>query len=127
MARKTTFFERWSWFKFNNFGLAPGTNLKFYTSVARGSKLKIRKFWELIPAFVEVTGKRLVRGGLFSPPILNRRKSLILFINILWVNWQGVVLGKLLMRKSMDIPSVLFSFLEAALKLRSRVNETGIK
>ena len=66
MTRKTAFFEGWSWFKFNNLGLALGTNLKFYTSVAKGLKLKVRKFWELIPTFVEVTGKKLV-GGPFAP------------------------------------------------------------
>ena len=38
--------------------------LKFYTSVAKGFKLKDRKFWKLILTFVEVTGKKLV-GGLF--------------------------------------------------------------
>ena len=30
--QKNRFFEGWSWSKFNNLGLAPGTNLKFYTS-----------------------------------------------------------------------------------------------
>ena len=44
-----------------------GTNLKFYTSVAKGLQLKYRKFWGLIPTFVEVTGKNLV-GGPFCPP-----------------------------------------------------------
>ena len=28
-TRKTVFIEGWSWFKFNNLGLALGTNLKF--------------------------------------------------------------------------------------------------
>ena len=37
--------------------------LKFYTSVAKGLKLKIRKLWELIPTFVEVTGKKLEGVG----------------------------------------------------------------
>ena len=32
--QKNRFFEKWSWFKFNNLGLALGSNLKFYTSVA---------------------------------------------------------------------------------------------
>ena len=32
---------------------------KFYTSVAKGLKLKARKFWRLIPTFVEVTGEKL--------------------------------------------------------------------
>ena len=51
-TRKTAFFEGWSWFKFNNLGLALGTNLKFYTSVAKGLTLKLRKFLGLIPTFV---------------------------------------------------------------------------
>ena len=41
-------------------------NLKFYTSVAKVLKLKLRKFWLLIATFVEVTGKKLV-GGLLPP------------------------------------------------------------
>ena len=48
-----------SWFKFNNLGLALGTNLKFYTKVAKGLKQKVRKFWDLIPTFAEVTEKKL--------------------------------------------------------------------
>ena len=44
--------------------------MKFYTSVAKGLKLKVRKFWGLIPTFVEVTGKILV-GGLFDPPLIS--------------------------------------------------------
>ena len=54
-------------FKFNNLGLTPGTNLKFYTSVAKGFKLKVRKLLGLNPIFVEVTGENLV-GGTFPPP-----------------------------------------------------------
>ena len=57
-----------SWFKFNNLGLALGTNLKFYTSVAKGLKLKIRKFWGLISTFVEVTGEKLVGRAFLHPP-----------------------------------------------------------
>ena len=69
LTRKTAFFEGWSWFKLNNLGLALGTNLKFYTSVAKGLKLKVRKFLGPIPTFVEVTGGKLVGGrGLFAPP-----------------------------------------------------------
>ena len=67
----------WSWFKFNNLGLALGTNLKFYTSMSKELKLKVRKFWKIILTFVEVAGEKLV-GGLFGPPILNRVKSDIL-------------------------------------------------
>ena len=57
LTKKPTFFEGWSWFKLNNLGLALGENLKFYTSVAKGLKLKVRKFWGLIPKFVEVSGE----------------------------------------------------------------------
>ena len=59
-TRKTTFFEGWSWLKFNNLGLALGTKSKFYTSVAKGLKLKVRMFLGLIPRFVEVTREKLV-------------------------------------------------------------------
>ena len=71
MTIKTTFcfsLGGWSWLKFNNLGLALAMVLKFYTSVAKGLKLKVRKFWELIPTFVEVTGEKL-------PSILNNVKS----------------------------------------------------
>ena len=78
LTRKTAFFEGWSWFKFNNLGLALGTNLKFYTSVAKGLKLRVRKFWGLIHNFVEVTREKLVGGEAFCstcPPMLSRVKS----------------------------------------------------
>ena len=72
MTRKIAFFEGLSWFKFNNLRLALGTNLKFYTTVAKGLKLKVRKFWRPNSTFVEVTGEKLV-WGLFVPlpPTLN--------------------------------------------------------
>ena len=76
MTRKIAFFERWSWFKFNNLGLALGTNLESRTSVAKELKLKFRKFWGPNLTFVEVIGEKLV-GGHFCPPphpILNRVK-----------------------------------------------------
>ena len=72
MTRKTTFFEGWSWFRFNNLGLAIGTTFKFYTSVAKGLKLKVRKFCGLIPT------EKLVGGPFRLPPlILNRVNSSI--------------------------------------------------
>ena len=74
LTRKTAFFEGQSWFKFNNLGLALGTNLKFYTSVAQGLKLKVRKFWGLIPTFTEVTEQKLVAP---PHPILNRVNTLM--------------------------------------------------
>ena len=65
LTRKIAFLGRCSWFKFNNLGLTLGTNLKFYTSVTKGLKIKVRKFWVLIHMFVEVTGEKLVGG---APP-----------------------------------------------------------
>ena len=67
ITTKTNFFEGCSWFKFNNLGLALGVALKFYTSVTKGLKLKVRKFRGLIGTFVEVTEEKQVRGS-FSPP-----------------------------------------------------------
>ena len=74
LTRKTAFSEGWFWLKFNNLGLALGMNLKFYTSVEKELELKVRKFYGLVPTFVEVTWEKMVRGGLFGPPspILNR-------------------------------------------------------
>ena len=46
---KKTLFEEWSLFKFNNLGLALGTKLKFYTSVAKELKLKLERFCGLTP------------------------------------------------------------------------------
>ena len=40
--------------------------LKFYTSVAKGLKLKVRKLWKLIPTFVELAWERL-GGGAYCP------------------------------------------------------------
>ena len=74
MTRKTAFFEGWSWFKFNNLGLALGTSFNLYTSVSKGSKLKVRKILGLILTFVEVTEEKLA-GRPFWPPILNRVKT----------------------------------------------------
>ena len=66
------FFEGYSWFKFYNLGLALGMALKFYSFVAKGFKLKVRKFWGLFSTLIEVTGEKL-EGGYFAPlPILNR-------------------------------------------------------
>ena len=59
MTRKTTFFRGWTWLKFNNLGLALGTNLTFYASLSKGLKLKVRKFWGAILTFAEVTGEKL--------------------------------------------------------------------
>ena len=65
------FLEGCSWFKFNSLGLQLGMTLQFYTSVAKGLKLKVLKFEELFLTFVEVTWEKLVtgRGGPFSSPL----------------------------------------------------------
>ena len=48
--------------------------LKFYASVAKGSKLRVRRFRGLIPTFVEVTGGETGRRDFLIHPILNRIK-----------------------------------------------------
>ena len=40
-----------------------GIALTFYTSVEKGLKLKVTKFWRLILMFVEVTGEKRVGGA----------------------------------------------------------------
>ena len=51
-----------------------------YTSLSKGLKLKVRKFWRLIPTFVDVTGEKLVgEGGTFPKSWMH---CLILFLNI---------------------------------------------
>ena len=69
LVRKNNFFEGPSWLKFNNLRLALGVALKFYTSVTKGLKLKIRKFWGLISTFVEVIEGKLVVGSPPLPPL----------------------------------------------------------
>ena len=64
---KIDFPEGWSWFKFNNLGLTIVMALKFYGSVAKGLKVKVRMFWGLIPTFREVTGKD-GKGTFFTHP-----------------------------------------------------------
>ena len=65
------FFEGCSLFKFNNLGLTLGMALNLFSSVAKGWKLKVRKFLGLIHTFVEVTGKTGWKGergdGLLYP------------------------------------------------------------
>ena len=49
--------------------------LKLYTIVSKGRKLKVRKFWGLIPTFVEVTGENMVGKTAKSPPPLNSEQD----------------------------------------------------
>ena len=55
------FVEGWSWLKFN-LGLALGMTLKFYTSLTKELKFKVRNLSVPSPTFVEITGEKLVRG-----------------------------------------------------------------
>ena len=67
----TNIFVECSWFKFNNLGLTVGMDLKFYTSVAKGLKLKEIKVFggdsNVCRSYREKTG-----SGPFCSPILNR-------------------------------------------------------
>ena len=56
------FFEGSSWFKFNNLELAACMTLKFYTSVTKGLKLRVRKFLGKTPKFEKLTEENLARG-----------------------------------------------------------------
>ena len=58
--QKKNFLEGWFWFKINNLELVLGSALKFRNSEVKGFKPKVRKFWKLIPTFIEVTGEKLV-------------------------------------------------------------------
>ena len=103
LTRKTAFLQGWSWSKFNNLRLALGMNLKFYTSLSKGLKLRLKQFWGLILTFVEVTGENLV-GGAFLPthPILNR-------VNIIWIKFFILIISskKKYVRFFMSISSTL--------------------
>ena len=88
MTRNIIFFEAWSWFKFNNLRLTLGTNLKFCTILAKGLKLKVRKFCGLNTTFVEVTGEKLVEEAFLTPthpfpPIMNRVNKKIGLIKLI--------------------------------------------
>ena len=104
MARKTTFFDGWSWFKLNNLGPALGMALIFYISVSKGFKLKVKTFWWLISTFVEVTGEKLGGEPFWPPPswlgLRNVKKhpwrsatfskSLLLFLLLFLYRWNQI-------------------------------------
>ena len=78
MSKKTAFSEGWPWFKFNKSELALGMALKFYTSVAKELKLKVRTFCWLIPTFAEVIGEKLVRGkGDYRVKVFSVKEKLV--------------------------------------------------
>ena len=88
--------------KFNNLGLAQGMASNFDTSVAKKLKLKVKKFWGLIPTFAEVTWEKLV-GGLFGLPswiVLNLGRNLKQYLrrNLSFSNatgWMFTTLNKM--------------------------------
>ena len=49
-------------------------SVKIVCHVVKRSKLKTKKFWALVPTFVDVTGEKKVEAGLFvhPQPYLNR-------------------------------------------------------
>ena len=67
LTRKNNLFQRWSWLKFNNLGLALDIALQFDAIVAKVSKLKVRKIFGLISTFLT--------------PILNRVNSMNYVVN----------------------------------------------
>ena len=75
LTRKTIFFESYSGFKFNNLGLPLVMALTIYTCVAKGLKLKVRKFGRLNPTFVKVIWEKLVGRLPWLLPILNKVKQ----------------------------------------------------
>ena len=64
MTRKATFIEGWSWFKFNNLGVAPDMALKLCTSVA--VKDKSQEFFGTNSYVCRSCRVKTGRGGLFS-------------------------------------------------------------
>ena len=60
--------------------------------MAKGLKLKVRKFWELFPTFVEVTGEKLGGGGGGGVPIhiLNRVKNPVKHLSEYSFLWKTV-------------------------------------
>ena len=66
-----------SWFQFNSLRLVLGMDLNIYTSVTKDWKIwtKILKVFGLFSTFLEVTGERLVNGGLFTLTNLSLHKK----------------------------------------------------
>ena len=62
------FFEGWSWFKFNNLGLALRTNLKFYTSLNRVNSIEVDSTWLQLRKSFPLSTLTLIRTLLHSTP-----------------------------------------------------------
>ena len=82
LTRKTDFFEGWCWFKLINLRLAPGMTLKFYSSVTKRLKPKLRSFLGPIHMFREETEEK--QGASSSSHylrILNRVNDLLVDVS----------------------------------------------
>ena len=66
--KKINFIEGCFRFKFNDLGPAVGMALRFYSSMVKGLKLEVRKFWRLNLAFVGVSVEKLVEYFASLPP-----------------------------------------------------------
>ena len=84
LTRKTTFIEWWYGFKFNNLGLTLGTNLKFYTSVAKELKIKVNIFWA--NSYFCRSYKEKPNSGCLFHPILNSVKYDLLLLRFSWTD-----------------------------------------
>ena len=68
LDQKTFLFEGLSWFRFNYLGLVLGMTSKYDSSLAKGLKLSVRKFWRLISVFKKkLLGKIWNWSVLFDP------------------------------------------------------------
>ena len=65
---KNNFCEGWSRFNFDNLELWIDMALKFYTTVRKGLKLKVRKFFGLIPTIVGNTVEKMAGDGFLLAP-----------------------------------------------------------
>ena len=77
----------------------------------KGLKLKVRKFWWLIPTFGEVTGEKLVGGPFCPAPILNRVNGTTISTPLFYVLLLFSALSSLL---SSVVPVILLLYLNDA-------------
>ena len=93
--------------------LALGISLKFYTIMAKGLKLKVRKILGLIFAFVELTGEKLIVRLFAHPP-----SQIGLNCLYLWL-WQWSTISSMvywLHLENSDICGMLYRLLSFCLK-----------
>ena len=90
LSRKTTIFEGWSWFKFNNFGLVLGKDLKFYK---RGKRVETKRQKVLVANFYVCRRyrRKTGRGAFSTPPLscIGLRLVFSMMINWFFVKWSN--------------------------------------